>query len=170
MVDDYAGYKALFKETQNSADPMVELACWAHVRRKFFELHVTTQSSLAQEMVHQIGQLYSIERQCREGNLDVQAMTQLRRERALPRLEAMHGWLQAKREQVTDGTAIAKAMDYTLRRWGALVRYAEDGRLPIDNNPIENLIRPWAVGRKNWLHCGSLAVWQPGNVRQASCV
>ncbi|MCX8521448.1 MAG: transposase, partial [Rhodoferax sp.] len=85
-----------------------------------------------------------------QGTLDEQAMTQLRRERALPRLEAMHGWLQAKREQVTDGTAIAKAMDYTLRRWGDLVRYAEDGRLPIDNNPIENLIRPWAVGRKNW--------------------
>ena len=111
-------------------------------------------------MVHHIGQLYSIERQCREGNLDVQAITQLRRERARPRLEAMHGWLQSKREQVTDGTATAKAMDYTLRRWSALVRYAEDGRLPIDNNPIENLIRPWAVGRKNWLHCGSLATGQ----------
>ena len=158
MVDDYAGYKALFKETQNSTDPIVELACWAHVRRKFFELHVAAKSSLAQEMVYHIGQLYSIERQCREGNLDVQAITQLRRERALPRLEAMHGWLQSKREQVTDGTATAKAMDYTLRRWSALVRYAEDGRLPIDNNPIENLIRP--VGRKNWLHCGSLAAGQ----------
>ena len=58
----------------------LELACWAHVRRKFFELHVATKSSLAQEMVHHIGQLYSIERQCREGNLDVQAITQLRRE------------------------------------------------------------------------------------------
>jgi transposase len=160
MVDDFAGYKALFSETQGNATPIVELGCWAHVRRKFFELHAACKSSLAQEVLQHIGHLYAIERQCREENLDVQAITQLRREQAKPRLTALHAWLLAMREQVSDGTGTARAMDYALKRWGALVRYADDGCLPIDNNRIENHIRPWAVGRKNWLHCGSLAAGQ----------
>jgi hypothetical protein len=157
MVDDYAGYKALFGDTQHSTTPVVELGCWAHVRRKFFELHAAAKSSLAHEVLQHIGHLYAIERQCREDQLDVEAITELRQQQAKPRLQALHAWLQAQRERVGDGTATAKAMDYTLKRWSALVRYAEDGRLPIDNNRLENHIRPWALGRKNWLHCGSLA-------------
>jgi transposase len=66
----------------------------------------------------------------------------------------------ATRSQVPNSTATAKAIDYALKRWSALVRYCDDGRLPMDNNRIENLIRPWALGRKNWLFRGSLAAGQ----------
>ena len=79
---------------------------------------------------------------------------------ALPRLHAFHDWLQASRAQVHNGTASAKAMDYALKRWPAMVRYCYDAMLPMDNNRIENLIRPWALGRKNWLFTGSLAAGQ----------
>jgi hypothetical protein len=127
------------------------------VRRKFFELHVGAKSTLAQTVLEHVGQLYAIERECREQHLDPQAITQRRQTDTKPRLQALHDWLQAQREQVSDGGATAKAIDYALKRWPALIRYAQDGRLPIDNNRIENHIRPWAVGRKNWLFCGSLA-------------
>ena len=112
---------------------------------------------MAETALAHIGQLYAIERAIRDDGLDVSAATLHRQTQAMPRLLALHGWLQAMREQLTDGTASAKAIDYALRRWPALVRYADDGRLPIDNNRIENQIRPWAINRKNWLFSGSLA-------------
>ena len=89
------------------------------------------------------------------------AEVQLRREReAKPRLQALYDWLMATRSQVPNNTATAKAIDYALKRWPALVRYCDDGRLPMDNNRIENLIRPWALGRRNWLFSDSLAAGQ----------
>ena len=157
VVDDYAGYKHLFEDP---SAPVVEVGCWAHVRRKFFELHVATQSPLAQRALEQIGQLYDVERQISDGDLNDEHITQLRQREALPRLQAFEAWLRAQREQVLDGSTTAKAMDYALKRWPSLVRYASDARLPIDNNRVENLIRPWALGRKNWLFAGSLAAAQ----------
>lgn len=159
VVDDFAGYKALFTAGADMAleKAIMEVGCWAHVRRKFFELHVAAKSNMAQTMLEHIGQLYAIERALREQNADVPTITAQRQEHAKPRLQALHVWLQAQREQVSDGGAAAKAIDYTLKRWSALICYADDGRLPIDNNRIENQIRPWAVGRKNWLFSGSLA-------------
>jgi transposase len=167
VVDDYGGYKALFTPmlvpgagAPNEAgldDAIIEVGCWSHVRRKFFELHVASKSSMAETALAHIGQLYAIERAIRDEGLDVSAATLQRQAQAKPRLLALHAWLQATREQLTDGTASAKAIDYALKRWSALVRYVDDGRLPIDNNRIENQIRPWAVGRKNWLFSGSLA-------------
>ena len=74
---------------------------------------------------------------------------------ALPQLHAMHDWLLQTRVTVANGGGTAKAIDYSLKRWAALSRYATDGRLPIDNNPVENVIRPIALGRKNWLFTGS---------------
>ena len=68
----------------------------------------------------------------------------------------MHQWLTAQRQLITNGTATAKAIDYGLKRWAALTRYLEDGNVPIDNNWVENQIRPWALGRSNWLFAGSL--------------
>jgi transposase len=163
VVDDYGGYKALFGSGTGAPNEagldgaIIEIGCWAHVRRKFFELHVASKSSMAETALAHIGQLYAIERAIRDEGLDVSAATLHRQTQAMPRLLALHGWLQAMREQLTDGTASAKAIDYALKRWPALIRYADDGRLPIDNNRIENQIRPWAVGRKNWLFSGSLA-------------
>ena len=164
VVDDYGGYKALFVPSlvdarfdDPNAQPIIEVGCWAHVRRKFFELHVAAKSLLAEVALAHIGALYGVERAIHAEGLDVQLATARRQQESKPRLLALHGWLLAQREQITDGTGTAKAIDYALRRWPALMRYADDGRLPMDNNRIENQIRPWAVGRKNWLFSGSLA-------------
>ena len=139
---------------------ILEVGCWAHVRRKFFELHVAAKSALAQTALNHIGSLYALEGDMREQALPLNRVLARRQMEALPRLRAFHDWLQASRAQVPNGTASAKALDYALKRWPALVRYCDDAMLPMDNNRIENLIRPWALGRKNWLFTGSLAAGQ----------
>jgi transposase len=147
MVDDYAGYKALFRSG------ITELACLAHARRKFFDLYAANQSAIAQEALERIGQLYGIEQAGR--GLDAEGRRALRQREAKPILESMFAWLYATRKGVADGSANAKAIDYSLKRWAALIRYADSGDLPIDNNPVENAIRPIAIGKKNWLFAGS---------------
>ena len=164
VVDDYAGYKALFAPGTAVGDAntsgILEVGCWAHVRRKFFELHVAAKSALAQTALNHMGSLYALEGDMREQALPLDRVLVRRQMEALPRLHAFHDWLQASRAQVPNGTASAKALDYALKRWPALVRYCDDAMLPMDNNRIENLIRPWALGRKNWLFTGSLAAGQ----------
>ena len=163
VVDDYGGYKALFVAAQANAGHgvagkpscVIEVGCWAHVRRKFFELHVASKSALAQTAVERIGQLYGIEREIVELKLGLEQATAHRQQRAKPLLGALHAWLLAQRQVLTDGTASANAFDYALKRWPALVRYVDNASLPMDNNRIENQIRPWALGRKNWLFAGS---------------
>ncbi len=148
MVDDYAGYKALFKSG------IMELACLAHARRKFFDLYTANQSTMAQEALARIGKLYAIEEAGR--GLDTAASgRRCGNDEAKPVLDALFGWLYATRQSVADGSATAKAIDYSLKRWEALIRYADSGDLPIDNNPVENAIRPIAIGKKNWLFAGS---------------
>jgi transposase len=147
VVDDYAGYKALF------AMGISEVGCMAHARRKFFELHAANQNPIAAEALLRIAELYAIETRVRD--LDGDARQRLRAEEAVPKLQAMHDWLQLTRKSVADGGSLAKAMDYSLKRWTALSRYAHSANLPIDNNPVENIIRPVAVGKKNWLFTGS---------------
>jgi transposase len=147
MVDDYAGYKALF------AAGVTELGCFAHARRKFFDLYAANQSPIAAEALARIGELYAVENQGRA--LDAEARRRLREQQAKPRLAALFEWLWQTRRQVADGSATAKAIDYSLKRWEALIRYADAGDLPIDNNPVENAIRPIAIGKKNWLFAGS---------------
>jgi transposase len=147
VVDDYAGYKALF------AAGVIEVGCMAHVRRKFFELHKANQSPVAGDALQRIAELYEIESRGRElANAERQA---LREREALPKLQAMQDWLQRTRDTVADGGGLARAIDYSLKRWPALARYAQSAILPIDNNPVENVIRPIALGKKNWLFTGS---------------
>ena len=172
LVDDYGGYKALFASnsavgethatgnTHAWAEGILEVGCWAHVRRKFFELEVASKSTLAQTAMQHISALYALEAQMREQQLPLPDVLALRQKEALPRLSAFYDWLQASRTKVPNGTASAKAMDYALKRWPALLRYCHDATLPMDNNRVENLIRPWALGRKNWLFSGSLAAGQ----------
>lgn len=152
MVDDYVGYKALFVINDNR-ETCIELACLAHARRKFFDLHQANQSPMAWEALQRIGALYNIEAEGKE--LSINARQQLRREKSLPQLQAFHDWLIQTRVVTANGGASAKALDYTLKRWPALIRYAKTGYLPIDNNPVENCIRPIALGKKNWLFTGS---------------
>jgi transposase len=153
MVDDYGGYKALFIAARQEAPPCIELGCWAHARRKFFDLHLANQSPMALEALTRIGQLYHIEQQGKA--LSIEARLQLRVEQSQPTLNALHEWLIQTRIKTANGGGSAKALDYTLKRWPALIRYAETGHLPIDNNPVENVIRLIALGKKNWLFTGS---------------
>jgi hypothetical protein len=153
MVDDYGGYKALFIAARQAAPPCIELGCWAHARRKFFDLHQANASSMALEALTRIGQLYYIEQQGME--LSIEARLQLRVEQSQPALNALHEWLIQTRIKTANGGGSAKALDYVLKRWPALIRYAETGHLPIDNNPVENVIRLIALGKKNWLLTGS---------------
>jgi hypothetical protein len=98
--------------------------------------------------------LYEIEREVRD--LEPDLRRRIRQEKAEPAMDALHTWMIAQLERVHDGVAIAKAFDYSLKRWMALSRYLDDGAVPIDNNHAEQQIRPWALGRKNWLYIGSL--------------
>ena len=147
MVDDFGGYKALF------AHGVTELGCLAHARRKYFDLNEAQANPIAQEALRRIAALYVIEAQGRD--MTVEARTALRQAHAQPQLQSMHEWLLKTRVTVANGGGTAKAIDYSLKRWAALSRYATDGRLPIDNNPVENTIRPIALGKKNWLFAGS---------------
>lgn len=150
LVDDYGGYKQLFSRTTLSC---IELGCWAHARRKFFELHQANGSPMAFEALQHIGTLYAIEAEGK--HLSIEARQQLRAEKSLPALNTLHDWLMQTRVETANGGASAKALDYTLKRWSSLTRYAHTGHLPIDNNPVENVIRPIAIGKKNWLFAGS---------------
>lgn len=147
MVDDYSGYKALF------ANGVREIGCWAHARRKFFELHAAGGHPVAAEALQRIARLYAIEEQAKDQTNSQR--WQLRQQQSRPELHVLHDWLLKLRPNVANGGGLAKAIDYTLRRWPALIHYAETGDLPIDNNPIENAIRPIAIGKKNWLFAGS---------------
>lgn len=148
MVDDYGGYKASF------AQGVSELGCWAHARRKWHEQHQASGSEIAAEALARIGVLYRIEEAAKAMGADERLA--YRQEHAVPALARLKAWLEELQPMVLGNSGTAKALAYTLRRWEALARYTEDGRHPIDNNPIENAIRPIALGRKNWLFAGSV--------------
>jgi transposase len=147
MVDDFAGYKALF------ANGTTELGCWAHARRKFVDLHQASGSPIANEAIQRIAALYRIEAEARD--LDPDERQRWRQQHARPRIDDLKHWLTSLRPQLLGAGGTLTAIDYTLKRWAALTRYLDDGRFPIDNNVIENAIRPIALGRKNWLFAGS---------------
>jgi transposase len=154
VCDDYAGYKALFERG------VIEIGCMAHARRKFHDLFANHRSDLAAEALRYFAALYEIEGEAREQRLDTEGRHRLRQQRSKPIAESLREWLTRQRGQVPEGSATAKAIDYSLGRWAALIRYLEDGDLPIDNNHIENRIRPVALGRANWLFAGSLRAGQ----------
>jgi hypothetical protein len=148
VCDDFKGYKALF------ASGVTEVGCLAHARRKFFDLWTNHKSPVAEEALQFFASIYDIERTAQ--SLDVDQRTRLRALKTKPIMDTFHAWLATQRQKATDGTGIARAIDYSLNRWEALVRFLEDGNLPPDNNHIENRIRPIALGRSNWLFAGSL--------------
>jgi len=155
VCDDYGGYKASFKpKDKEPSAAVIEVACWAHARRKFVELVEIQQSPIAAKALEYINALYELEREAK--TLSSQERLVLRQQKAAPIVEALHEWLIGQRATLTNSTRTARAIDYSLKRWDALVRYLENGDLPIDNNWVENQIRPWALGRSNWLFAGSL--------------
>ena len=152
VCDDYAGYKAGF------VSGITEAGCMAHSRRKFFDLHVAAKSQIAGQACAYISQLYDIEREAR--HLLPDERLQRRQSQSKPLADAFHAWMMLHRQKVTDGSATAKALDYSLKRWTALTQFLDNGQLPIDNNWIENQIRPIAIGRSNWMFAGSLRAGQ----------
>jgi len=148
VTDDFSGYKATFHAG------VTEVGCMAHARRKFFDLYENNKSPMAKRALEFIQQLYEVEREIK--SLSPEERLAIRQSQSKPIADLMHRWLQAHRPEISDGSAGAKAMDYTLKRWVALTRFLDDGQLPIDNNLIENAIRPIAIGRNNWLFAGSI--------------
>ncbi len=148
VTDDFSGYKACFELG------VTEVGCMAHSRRKFHELWADHGSQLGEQALKFFIQLYEIERELQDRNPEQRKAT--RQDRSRPIADALHQWLTQQRHKVPDGSATAKAIDYSLRRWTALTRFLDDGDLPIDNNWVENQIRPIAIGRSNWLFAGSL--------------
>jgi transposase len=146
MVDDFGGYKALFPA-------ITELGCWAHARRKFHELVESKASHHAQEVLGPIAELYCIEAHAKA--LDLNDRAAYRRQYAAPILDRIRQWMVSLRPNTLGNSGLARAIDYTHKRWASLTRYLDDPRFPIDNNKCENAIRPIALGRKNFLFVGS---------------
>jgi transposase len=147
QADGYAGFDQLYGER------IQEAACWAHVRRKFYDVHVASASPIAAEALERIGRLYGIETEIRCRPPDERR--EVRQSRAGPELEALHAWLHAVLPTLSKKSELAIAIRYALSRWIALTRYRDDGRIEIDNNAAERALRAVALGRKNWLFAGS---------------
>jgi transposase len=152
QADGYAGFDRLFNES-DPAHPLKEAACWAHARRKFYDIHEATQSPIALEALNRIGELYGIEEQIR-GQLAVVRL-QARITHAQPKLAELHAWMIQTKDQLSKKSELAGAMNYALSRWRALTWYCEDGGIEIDNNAAERSLRAVALGRKNYLFAGS---------------
>jgi transposase len=147
QADAYAGFDRLYGEK------IKEAACWAHVRRKFYDIHVSLASPIALEALDRIGQLYKIEEEIR-GKLPEERRA-VRQARAGPELKSLHEWLGNTATAVSKKSELGKAIRYALSNWIALTRYCDDGRLEPDNNAAERALRAVALGRKNWLFAGS---------------
>jgi transposase len=132
---------------------IVEAACWAHVRRKFFDLHQGHELPVAKEALERIGQLYGIEKEIRGRSQEERRV--VRQARSRPLLEAMNAWLKAVMSKLSKKSELAKAIHYALERWTALNVFVDDGRVEMDNNAAERALRTVAIGRKNYLFAGS---------------
>lgn len=148
VCDDFPGYKALFRSG------ITEAGCMAHARRRFHELWANHSSQIAGEALDLFGRLYDMERKA--SLLDEGRRLAIRQTQAKPVANALHQWLLIQHQRVPSGGATFKAIEYSLNRWSALTHYLNDPQVPIDNNWVENQIRPVALGRKNWMFAGSL--------------
>lgn len=160
QTDGYIGYEVL------SELSVAHAGCWAHVRRKFVDVVTAVDKARkgkerrggsADEALMKIRRLYEIERQGKERELTGTDLVAFRREHALPLLEEFHDWLIARVGSTPPKGLLGTAMNYALNQWKRLVLYVNDPHVGLDNNPAENAIRPFAVGRKNWLFAGSPA-------------
>jgi transposase len=148
QADAFAGFNRIYETGR-----VDEAACWAHVRRKFYDLVEAHQSPIAAEAVERIATLYGIEKEIRGRPPDERLA--VRREKAQPLLESFHAWLQESQAKVSRKSDAAVAIRYALELWPALTRFAADGRLEIDNNAAERAVRAITLGRKNYLFLGA---------------
>ena len=152
-TDAFAGYGALYRANGNQPPRITHVACMAHARRKIFEVFDATKSPIAEEALRRIQELYVIEAEINSSSADQRRAE--RQERSKPLLDTLHHWLEEQRRRLSGKAPLGKAFQYALSRWDALTRYLEDGRLSIDNNLAERLLRDIAMTRKNYLFLGS---------------
>ena len=149
QTDGYAGYNQVL-----ARQDIIGVACMAHCRREFVEAR-PYEPELAEWMLTRVQKLYDIERQARVQNLTFEQRYELRQQCAVPVLEELESWLHEQMRKVLPKSKIGRAIAYVLGQWQRMKRYVTDGRLEIDNNLIENAVRPVALGRKNYLFAGS---------------
>ena len=148
QVDGYGGYRVLAERGD------VQLAfCWAHVRRRFFELAAAGPAPIASEALERIAKLYAVESEIRGRSAD--GRRDLRQEKSRPIIDDLESWLRSKLGLISQKTKLAEAIRYALSRWDGLIRFLDDGRIEIDSNVVERSIRPIALNRKNALFAGS---------------
>lgn len=148
QVDGYAGFERL---TQSGH--VILAACWAHARRKFFDVQEATGSPIATEALRRIAELYAIEERIRGGSADARKIA--RQVQTRPLVDALKSWFEVQLGRIPGRSKLAEAIRYSLSRWTALTRFLDDGRIELDTNPVERAIRPVALGRKNHLFAGS---------------
>jgi hypothetical protein len=148
QADAYAGFNQLYENGR-----IQEAACWAHVRRKFFDLQQAHASPVASEALERIAALYGIEKEIR--GRSAEERRQIRNARARPLLESLRQWFEATLPKLSRKSDTTMAIRYALSRWDALLRYSNDGHIEIDNNAAERALRAVALGRKNYLFAGS---------------
>ena len=161
-ADGYSGFSRLYEITAGqSADAtllqgpprIAEVACWSHVRRGFYDEYASHKGAIAKEALDRIGALFDIERVIAGEPPEIRRG--VRQRTARPKIDELAAWFDAQLQKIPGKSDLAGAIRYARSRWNALTRYLDDGRLEISNNAAENQIRPAALGRKNWLFCGS---------------
>lgn len=168
QTDGYAGYDFIDKEKD-----IIHVGCWAHVRRKFVEVisasgkkkGVKGRTGNAEKAVDYIARLYAVEKEAKEQELNEKELLKRRQEKAAPVLAEFKGWLEKTYQLTPPKGLLGTAISYALKQWDRLTRYLEDGRIRPDNNLAENAIRPFVVGRKNWLFSG-----HPDGANASACL
>ena len=151
--DGYAGYDALSKRTA-----AIQVGCWAHCRRKFIEAKkVSKKAGRAHEWLKQVQRLFKLERDAKQSGWNSQQITEMRQARALPILNQMRDWLTQHLNKAPKESTLGKALYYADSQWNKLINYCRDGRLEMTNNRTERQVKPFTIGRKNWLFCQSVA-------------
>jgi len=152
QADAYAGFNRLY-EANRKPGPIIEAACWAHGRRKFFDLARLNKAPIAAEAVERIDAIFAIERAI--NGATPQERVRIRHERSQPLIIELQTWLREQRTRISKHSETGKAIDYSLKRWAAFTRFLDDGRLCMTNNAAERELRAVAMGRKNWTFAGS---------------
>jgi transposase len=152
QADAYAGFNRLY-EPDREPGPILEAACWAHARRKLYELAAISKAPIAAEAVRRIDGLFAIEGEI-NGKPAAERLA-IRKERTKPLVAELEAWLRVQHARVSRKSEVGKALAYALNRWEALTRFLEDGRICLSNNAAERALRGVAVGRKNWTFAGS---------------
>lgn len=145
QADAYAGFGTLY-EANRKGGPIIEAACWAHGRRKFFDLARLSKAPIAAEAVKRVDDLFAIEREI--NGLTAQERLRVRQERSRPLIVELEAWLREQRAKLSKNNDTTKAITYCLSRWDAFSRFLDDGRLCMSNNAAERELRAVAVGRK----------------------